>query len=665
VGLRLGLRVGPVNARGWAAVLVLDCAALGAAVAIAPGVGASSAWAVLLAAVVLGAVAVVLRPLIAASAAWLGWAGVVGGWLLTQAGLVYLALSITPGIDVDGFWSAFWASWLYAALASAGLWLVTAGDSAAVVAHLARTGRRSARNAVRSDVPGVVVIQIDGLSAPVARWSVDAGNLPTLSRWIRSGGHRFVEWHARLPATTPASQAGLLHGASDRVPAFRWYEKDTGRLVVTNHPRDSAMVERRMSTGRGLLADGGVSVGNVFSGDAPVSLLTMSTIGSGGHRRGPTRELSAYLLHPYGLTRSLVLTVAEVVKELYQGRRQRLRGVQPRVGRPLGYAALRAVTNVALRELNLALVAEHMMRGAPVVFCDFVDYDEIAHHAGPVRPESLAALAGLDGVLAVLEQVGARAPRPYRFVVVSDHGQSQGATFLQRYGQRLEDLVRALTTGGEVVAVAGDDEQRARARTVLAGVADGRGPVARLGRRALGHSAPALPVRPEFVVVCSGNLGLVYFARQPGRMTAEQIEELHPGLLTGLARHPGIGFVMARTESRGPVVLGADGVHHLLDGKVSGCDPLAPFGPHAVADLLRHDSLPYTGDVLVNSSLDPAGEVAAFEELVGCHGGLGGWQSRAVLVHPADWPAEPDLVGADAVHRQLVHWLALLGHRKG
>src|SRR5688500_12228087 len=105
---------------------------------------------------------------------------------------------------------------------------------------------------------------------------------------------------------------------------------------------------------------------------------------------------------------------------------------------------LRGLTNVLLRHLNLSVLAEHMMRGAPSMYCDFVDYDEIAHHAGPARPEALAALEGIDGVLATLEELAAAAPRPYHFVVVSDHGQSQGATFLQRHGVGLEDLVREL-----------------------------------------------------------------------------------------------------------------------------------------------------------------------------------------------------------------------------
>jgi hypothetical protein len=167
-------------------------------------------------------------------------------------------------------------------------------------------------------------------------------------------------------------------------------------------------------------------------------------------------------------------------------------------------------------------------------------------------------------------------------------------------------------------------------------------------------------------VLAGGNLGMVYLARRQGRLTLEEIDELHPQLLPGLLTHPGIGFVMVRSAGRGAVVLGRDGARLLSDGSVTGVDPLAAFGDQALADLRRHDTVPHVGDLVVNSLLDGAGEVAAFEELVGCHGGLGGWQSRAVLIHPATLPrADPEsaLVGADAVHRQLVRWLAQLGLR--
>jgi hypothetical protein len=399
----------------------------------------------------------------------------------------------------------------------------------------------------------------------------------------------------------------------------------------------------------------------------------MSTVAA-GRARGPTRSLSDYLVNPYGFTRSLVLTVAEMVKELYQSRRQRLRGIEPRVHRGAAYVALRGVTNVLLRELNTYLIAVHLRAGAPSVYCDFVDYDEIAHHAGPARAESLASLEGIDKVLGTLEQIARAAPRPYHFVVLSDHGQSQGATFLQRYGERLEDVVRRLMcAGAEVVAATREQEQWGRVNTLLAEVTAGGGMAGDMTRRIqrerppeegrLAHRPPGAE-RPDLVVVASGNLGLVYLPRTPGRLTLEDIAEMHPQLLAGLATHPGIGFVMVRSRVHGPLVVGADGTRRLCDDHVEGTDPLVPFGQHAAEDLRRHDRLPHVGDILVNSRIDEStGEVAAFEELVGSHGGLGGWQSRAVLIHPAEWQAPGCLVGADAVHRQLVSWLEMVGQR--
>jgi len=632
-----------------AGVVLLGWAALSLTFLLLPGLSADSGWSVLAAAVLLGLFGALLRPAVATLLAWIGWAGVVAGWLLGQAALVYVVLAVLPGIRLDGFWTAFWASWIFAGLMSIGLWMVTAGQPGAVTAHLLRVNRRFRRNVPHTDVPGVLIVQIDGLSAPLARWAFEAGNLPTLGRWLRSGTHTLTEWHAQLPATTPASQAGLLHGGSNRVPAFRWYEKELGRLVVTNQPADSALVESRMTDGRGLLADGGVSVSNVFSGDAPTSLLTMSTVRGG--RKGPARYLTAYLLDPFGLTRSLVLTVGEIVKELHQARRQRLRRVEPRIHRSGSYVLLRGATNVLLRHLNVAILAEHMMRGAPVLYCDFVDYDEIAHHAGPARPESLASLEGIDGILADLEEVAAAAPRPYHIVVLSDHGQSQGATFRQRHGRGLDEVLHDYAS----TVLSGGDEQQGRARTVLPGFEDS-------GDEA--HEKDEVRDKPEFVVAASGNLALVYLARCDGRVSLEEIEERHPGLLDRLAAHPGIGWIMARSARDGPVVLSATGRRLLAGDRVEGADPLAGFGEFAAADLRRHDGLEHAPDLLVNSAFDPVTqEVAAFEELVGCHGGLGGWQNRPVLIHPRDWPAPEPLVGADHVYRVLCGWLEKAGCR--
>jgi hypothetical protein len=261
-------------------------------------------------------------------------------------------------------------------------------------------------------------------------------------------------------------------------------------------------------------------------------------------------------------------------------------------------------------------MAEQMARGTPVIYCNLVDYDEVAHHAGPARPESMRQLESLDRMLGVLERLAPEAARHYHLVVVSDHGHSQGATFRQRWGETLVEVVERL-------------------------------------------AAPGVPV------VSSGNLSLVYVPDTVGQQTLEQIEQAYPELVRGLAAHPGIGLVVVTTEDEGPVVFGTAGRHRLRDGLVRGEDPLTPYGPHAAADLLRHQNTAHVGDLVLISAVDPrTEEVAAFEELVGSHGGMGGWQTDAMLVHPADWPRIADeLNGSDAVHRQLIAWLVMLGLR--
>ncbi|MDQ1630923.1 MAG: hypothetical protein QOC80_895, partial [Frankiaceae bacterium] len=163
--------------------LLVQWLSLGVTIAVLPSIAARARWDVLLAALVLAMLVGALRPVIAAAAVLLGWAGVLLGWLVSTAVLLYLTVQVTPGISADGFWDVFWASWLYAVLSTVADWLLTAGETSALEAQLYRTTRRL-RSGKPDQVPGVVFVQIDGLSAPLLRWAVAAGNLPTLSRWL-------------------------------------------------------------------------------------------------------------------------------------------------------------------------------------------------------------------------------------------------------------------------------------------------------------------------------------------------------------------------------------------------------------------------------------------------------------------------------------------------
>ncbi|MEV6347088.1 alkaline phosphatase family protein [Actinoplanes sp. NPDC051851] len=614
-----------------------------------PGVASADIADTLGLVVLVAVVGAVLRPLLLLAITALGGWGAMLFGVLAQVVVMVVALKLDPASRIRGLPTLVIAAILAVVFAALLDWMADSGSDDTFVREARRLMRGVRRRAARRDggpffsmrrpvpgtAPGLLVVQLDGVAEPVLRWALRAGNLPTLGHWLRSGSHHVRQWHTGLPSTTPASQAGILHGASRQIPAFRWYEKESGKLMVANRPRDAAVIERRLSDGRGLLRDGGASISNAFGGDAATNLLTVSHAALPGRS---ARGWAAFMASPYGFTRALVLGVAEVLTELHQARLQRRRNLQPRVSRSGAFLALRPAS-MLLRDVNVSLVAEQMARGAPVIYCDLVDYDEVAHHAGPARPESMRQLEGMDRMLGVLGRLSPEAARRYHLVVLSDHGQSQGATFRQQHGETLNDVVTRLT-GPDAVA-----------GTLLPAEEEGR------------FEPSATPDAPV-LVVSSGNLSLIYLTRFKHRVDRTEIEGAYPRLIAGLAAHPGIGVVVV-SDVDGPIAVGPGGTHRLRDGVVTGVDPLVPYGPQARGDLLRHQLAAHVGDLVVISAVDPqTQEVGAFEELVGSHGGLGGWQTDAMLVYPAAWPVAAELNGPDAVHRQLVEWLEMLGLRR-
>ena len=182
--------------------------------------------------------------------------------------------------------------------------------------------------------------------------------------------------------------------------------------------------------------------------------------------------------------------------------------------------------------------------------------------------------------------------------------------------------------------------------------------------------ADEVPPRADastIAVVGSGNLGLVWFTGHDHRLTIEELEELHPGLVGALSRHPGVGMLLVRNRDRGAVVLGHRGLRYLDTDVVEGVDPSTVYGPHTVISLQREDAMANAPDLLLISQYDPVlGEVAAFEELIGSHGGLGGPQTQPFILHPSDWALDEAVpLGAPAVYRNLRRWLGEMGIELG
>src|SRR3954454_11775486 len=366
------------------------------------------------------------------------------GGLVLNGALVTLAIDLLPGAEIDGVFEGTVVTIVMAAVTTVVYALLAIDEDDTWYRHVVRRGLRRREQTVESEVPGIVFLEIDGLAHDVLHRALSDGSAPNLAAWLRRDSHRLRKRETDWSSQTGDCQAGLLHGDNDDMPAFRWWEKERGTAIVTNHPRDAEELERRHSNGAGLLHEDGASRANILSGDAPHTLLTMSTVLDRSRPGRIGQDYFAYFANPYNVTRTLMLVIADVTQELFFASQQRRRDIRPRIKRSFSYAFVRAWGTVVQRDLQVSAVIGDLYAGRPVGYTTFLAYDEVAHHSGVERVDTLAVLRRLDRQIARIEAAAADAERPYRLVVLADHGQSQGATFLNRYDKTLSDLVEGL-----------------------------------------------------------------------------------------------------------------------------------------------------------------------------------------------------------------------------
>ena len=194
---------------------------------------------------------------------------------------------------------------------------------------------------------------------------------------------------------------------------------------------------------------------------------------------------------------------------------------------------------VIVRDLIVFGVLTDMMRGRPAVYATFSSYDEVAHHSGLERADTLEALRKLDQQFGRIERARRYAPRPYEIVVLSDHGQTQGATFKQRNGYGLDELVERSLSSGEVAEFAGGDEQSAMVGHAINEAT---------GRDATRRSRRTTSPIARWSCSGSGNLGLIYLMEERAPADDGGDRRASPRAAAGAALAP------PRRLAAGPVV---------------------------------------------------------------------------------------------------------------
>jgi uncharacterized membrane protein YvlD (DUF360 family) len=622
------------------------------------------------AALVLGVVNLLIRPIILMLSVPLGFVFVFIVGFFVNALTLMITGSLINGFTVNGFWSAVLGGLILSFINTIITNVISVDDTGSFYEGVVERLAARTKYEVEDDPkPGLLMMEIDGLSYWHIKHAVEKGMLPTFKKLMEEDGYTISHVDCGLPSQTSACQAGIMFGDNYDIPAFRWYDKDQQKLYVSS--KDAPEINARYAKGQGLM-HGGASINNMMNGDAHLSLLTLADLRAGDEEQRSQRARDIYLLllNPYFLMRVIVLFLWEALVEVWQYSKAKVRDVQPRLNRLHGgYPFIRAATTTFMRDVSGYLTALEVIRGAPSIYVTWPGYDEVAHHSGPWSSDAFGVLQRYDEVIAsMLDLIERKAPRPYNFVVLSDHGQSFGATFKQRYGQDLKSYIETLIPEHvKVHASMGGDEGSVSVTAMSAELENvhehGQGGV--VGKRVVGGAKHFLSDASQTlteeevaaldanITVCgSGNIAQVYFDIAPRKLTLEELEAVYPGMVDEMVHHEGIGLMVGYNSQGQPVALGKSGTRNLHTGEVTGEDPMAMFGdPDLRADQVRRIAdYPHAGDLIVNSTVYPDGTVAAMEELIGNHGGIGGEQTDAFIFHSPNLEVGPTTNSADVYH---------------
>jgi hypothetical protein len=507
--------------------------------------------------------------------------------------------------------------------------------------------------------PGLIILQIDGLSYEYLQQMLARHRLPNLQRMLHKGGYVLARWRCGLPSTTPAAQAGIMFGQNDNIPAFRWYEKDRDLSWGCQAPGPVAVLERDITANRKGLLTGGVSYVNIFDGDAARSFFTLSAL----HPRRIFESvrgvgfLMLFLLNPLRTLRLIYLIIKEYITDGLQRLSSRFHG-QRYIPFSGSRTFLRIFSNVIFREVVTFAVLVDIYRGVPAIYATFYGFDDIAHHFALDSIAAHQALGEIDRHVGQIERLRrAKLSRAYQTVVLSDHGMTAAEPFAHRFGQSLGQYIGQQLGESTFLTEHANDEEHSLAQAgflldeLRAIERNLRPRAARVARRIrivvqrrLSRARRPLVAwneqrRHDVVVKDSGSLAHVYFNIQRQRMDLSDVAEAFPDLVVKLLAHEGIWLVVAR-EGKETLIMSRRGIlSRNGDGswRTEGQNPLLrlPEPQLAAEQICRLASFRCSGDLILLGSYDPGRkQVISFEEQWAAHGGLGGPQDYPFILYP-------------------------------
>ena len=505
------------------------------------------------------------------------------------------------------------------------------------------THRGMRRADLRLVPPKLLLIQLDGLSSARLRRAISDGTMPTVAA-LSDAGRRVFGRTSAAPPSTPVFQAALLYGKQRIVHGYTWFDRERGRVCRMDVPEDIARIEDQLQRGTTqsplLKVLRGASYFVGFLGGAVRSAFTLANGMRPRYQYRTERILGALLRATAAVPTEATLGAADLLRFALQ--------THPGPARlELDWLSMRILCATYFEEVSTTFAAADIRRGVPLVFIDYVAYDEAAHRRGPDHPVCWEQLRRIDKRIDKL--AGVAGEHGYEIMLVSDHGQAAALPYERVRGRSLPaDVYRACAPGGvdgDFDAVATRlDEQRVEAARVLkwgkpfgslagaAASARARLAATELERR---WQVPA----GQIACVSGGSIAHVYVGRDPDGSPLEDIEARFPALLELLERSPAVGLLTIRRSERGPLVAYRGRRIPLTDEKaLAELPPFAAIGPAVLAGLLAQVVAAATaGDLIAYGAFAEAGSIS-FDPELGSHGGVHPDELDLFVIPPAGAP---------------------------
>ncbi len=478
----------------------------------------------------------------------------------------------------------------------------------------------------RSHEPGLIMLQVDGLSLHQLQRAMASGRLPFLRRLREREHFKLGPMYSGVPSTTPSVQGELFYGAHQAVPAFAFRDAASGRLVRMYEPAVARARQERLAHEGQALLEGGSAYSDVYTGGAAESGFCIASLMSSPLSRSTSwpRRILFLLAYFPSLLRAGALIVVELALAIVDFFRGILSGQD--LIKELKFIPTRVGVGVLMRELITISASIDAARGLPVIHANFIGYDEQAHRRGPDSAFAHWSLKGIDRCMRRIYKAAARSSkRRYHLWVYSDHGQERTVPYVRERGETIQRaasrIARRIGARGRPVAEDGSDDAHSRERASLwlvrwlaGGVQKPEQPGAELGVQ----------------VAALGPLGHVYVSRE---LTGEERERFAEALV----EEAGVPLALYPEDERTVARTAQDGRFYLEEAPEKALGGGHPYLKDAAKDLASLSRHPDAGQIVI-SGWRPGSPSITFAQESGSHAGPGGEETGAWYLVPPDVP---------------------------